>query len=83
LIALFAGLCERCENQRIIESRRGSRFVLCELSRSDARFPRYPNLPVLSCAGYRPERGTSGTGEDASPAAPDPLPRGDRMSFEE
>ena len=34
---------------------RGSRFVLCERSRTDPRFPRYPPLPVLRCAGF--ERG--------------------------
>ena len=29
-----------------------SRFVRCGLSDSDNRFPRYPSLPVLSCAGF-------------------------------
>lgn len=36
----------------MITSARGSRFYLCERSRTDARYPRYPRLPVLTCAGY-------------------------------
>lgn len=43
---------------RIIESRRGSRFYMCELSRTDSRFPKYPPLPVIRCIGYQP-RGDS------------------------
>jgi hypothetical protein len=27
-------------------------FYLCRLSSTDARFPRYPALPVVSCQGY-------------------------------
>jgi len=50
-----AGLCDACRHARIVASRRGSRFVLCELSRSDPRFARYPRLPVLACAGFEPE----------------------------
>jgi len=47
------GLCGTCANARIIESRRGSRFWLCELSKTDNRFPKYPPLPVVECLGYR------------------------------
>jgi hypothetical protein len=25
---------------------------MCELSKTDATFPRYPRLPVLQCRGY-------------------------------
>ncbi len=49
-----AGLCESCANVRIIETRRGSRFFLCQLSEVDPRFPRYPRTPVLQCIGYTP-----------------------------
>lgn len=48
------GLCAACRHARIIESRRGSRFWLCSRSRVDARFPKYPPLPVVRCAGYEP-----------------------------
>ena len=48
------GLCADCRFMRRMESDRGSIFYLCELSASDARFPKYPRLPVLRCAGYKP-----------------------------
>jgi hypothetical protein len=48
------GLCGRCRNARLVVSGRGSRFILCELSRADPRFPRYPSLPVIACAGFTP-----------------------------
>jgi len=50
-----AGLCATCTHARIIESRRGSRFYLCELSKVDPRFPKYPPLPVARCSGYEPQ----------------------------
>jgi hypothetical protein len=48
------GLCAGCAFARKIESARGSQFVLCERSRTDAAFPKYPRLPVIACAGYAP-----------------------------
>jgi hypothetical protein len=50
----FAGLCDSCVHHRVIENRRGSRFHLCERARTDARFARYPPIPVLRCLGYEP-----------------------------
>jgi hypothetical protein len=38
----------------VIKTARGSTFHLCERSMTDPRFPRYPNLPVLECAGFEP-----------------------------
>ena len=52
-----AGLCAACVHARLIVSSRGSRFVLCERSRTDPRFPRYPPLPVVACAGFEPRPG--------------------------
>jgi hypothetical protein len=46
------GLCADCAFARQIESARGSRFVLCERSRTDATYAKYPRLPVIACAGY-------------------------------
>ncbi len=48
-----AGLCSDCLHARRIESGRGSVFILCNLSLTDPRFPKYPSLPVLSCDGYK------------------------------
>lgn len=39
---------------QIIRSDRGSVFYRCGLSATDPRFPKYPALPVLRCAGYSP-----------------------------
>ena len=47
------GLCANCRFMRRIESDRGSIFYLCERSATDARFPKYPRLPVLQCVGYQ------------------------------
>jgi len=52
------GLCGLCVNARIIESKRGSRFYMCELSKVDPAFPKYPPLPVLKCSGYQPRGST-------------------------
>jgi GrpB-like predicted nucleotidyltransferase (UPF0157 family) len=53
------GLCSDCLHARRLESPRGSVFILCNLSLTDARFPKYPRLPVLSCSGYRSKSGES------------------------
>jgi hypothetical protein len=37
---------------REITSGRGSRFLLCELSQTEAQFAKYPAQPVLRCRGY-------------------------------
>jgi GrpB-like predicted nucleotidyltransferase (UPF0157 family) len=50
---IAAGLCSDCLQARRLESSRGSVFILCNLSLSDPRFPKYPRLPVLVCDGHR------------------------------
>ncbi|MCC7365537.1 MAG: hypothetical protein IT303_14320 [Dehalococcoidia bacterium] len=51
------GLCSVCSAARRVESGKGSLFWLCERSKDDPRFRRYPPLPVTRCAGFeaRPE----------------------------
>jgi len=51
-----AGLCACCLHARRIESARGSIFYLCERSASDPAFPKYPQLPVIECAGHTPTK---------------------------
>lgn len=46
------GLCATCAHRREVSNRRGSVFYLCQRSKSDPAYPRYPRLPVLSCPGY-------------------------------
>jgi hypothetical protein len=45
-------LCESCIHKRDVFSGKGSRFLLCELSQTDQRFPKYPPQPVVKCGGY-------------------------------
>jgi hypothetical protein len=52
-----AGLCDSCAHQRLVPNTRGSVFSLCERSRSEPEYPRYPRLPVLECAGFTRGRG--------------------------
>jgi|SRR6516165_11307330 hypothetical protein len=47
-----AGLCANCRHSRKMTSDRGSVFWLCELSKVDAGFAKYPRLPVRECAGF-------------------------------
>jgi GrpB-like predicted nucleotidyltransferase (UPF0157 family) len=58
-----AGLCADCRNAHNIQSSRGSLFLLCELSRTDPRFAKYPRLPVLSCLAYQARSSTRSAGE--------------------
>jgi hypothetical protein len=51
--AARVGLCAGCLHARIVRSKR-STFWLCERSKTDPRFPRYPTLPVVRCAGFEP-----------------------------
>ena len=48
-----AGLCDTCAHQRVVKNTRGSTFSLCERSKTEPdRYPKYPRVPVLACAGY-------------------------------
>lgn len=49
-----AGLCATCTHVQVVTSSKGRTFYKCQLSETDPRFPRYPALPVIVCAGYRP-----------------------------
>ena len=46
------GLCNTCEHSKRVDSARGSVFRLCLLHDRDARFAKYPRLPVVQCSGY-------------------------------
>ena len=59
-----AGLCVACGHARRLTSARGSVFWLCGLSATDARFARYPRLPVVACAGFASASGDAGRGAD-------------------
>jgi hypothetical protein len=48
-------LCDTCASVREVITPKGSRFLLCQLSRTDPAFPKYPPQPVVRCEGYRPK----------------------------
>jgi hypothetical protein len=54
-----AGLCDSCAHQRVVKNTRGSSFSLCERSKTQPEYPKYPRVPVLECRGY--ERRVSGS----------------------
>jgi len=56
------GLCASCVHARIVESSKGSSFVLCRLSYTDPAFNRYPRLPVVACHGYVSTAGNASGG---------------------
>jgi hypothetical protein len=58
------GLCARCRFGHAQPTARGAVFWRCRRAESDARFPRYPPLPVRECAGFDPARtdGIEGAG---------------------
>ena len=67
MTAVDAGLCATCTHCRVIRARH-SVFHMCRRSFTDARFPKYPRLPVLRCIGYVP--GTPSDGEGAAERSP-------------
>src|SRR5712691_8107256 len=46
------GLCFTCRWTRAVTNRRSSTFFRCTRADTDARFVRYPPLPVRTCPGY-------------------------------
>jgi hypothetical protein len=46
------GLCDTCVHQRVVRNTRGSTFSLCERSKTQPEYPKYPRVPVLECRGY-------------------------------
>ena len=60
---LAPGLCAGCRWGRVVRSTRGSSFLLCENHFADARFPKYPRLPVTQCSGFE-KSGHDGGHED-------------------
>ena len=49
---MIESLCETCRNLREIITPKESRFLLCQVSKSDPVYPKYPPQPVVKCEGY-------------------------------
>jgi hypothetical protein len=56
-----AGLCDTCRHQKLVRNTRGSSFSMCERAKLDDRYPKYPRLPVESCAGWEPREPAGGS----------------------
>ena len=46
-------LCETCQLMREVITPKGSRFLLCQLSKTSPEYPKYPPQPVVRCEGYQ------------------------------
>ncbi len=64
--AARTGLCASCRHAEILRSKR-SAFLRCARSEREARYPRYPGLPVLLCDGFEAQA----TAAPIEPAAGD------------
>jgi hypothetical protein len=51
------GLCADCRHAKVQASARGSRFWRCLRADTDARFERYPRLPIVTCPGHEAHDG--------------------------
>lgn len=58
------GLCGACLHAKITATKRGTTYLRCTRAAWDKHLVRYPQLPVLQCAGFEP-----GTPPDQPPAA--------------
>ena len=52
--AAALGRCAACRHHEALTSAKGSTFHRCLRAETDARFRRYPPLPVLECTGFEP-----------------------------
>ncbi|HEY4180969.1 MAG TPA: hypothetical protein VGM90_29200 [Kofleriaceae bacterium] len=43
-------ICHRCAHLRVIESGKGSTFLMCR----EPSLPKYPRQPVVACPKYTP-----------------------------
>jgi hypothetical protein len=59
-------LCESCRHLREVISGKGSRFLLCQKSSEDQRYPKYPPQPVLRCEGHQNREESSSGSRDGT-----------------
>ncbi len=48
---MIQSLCETCAHTKEVVSAKGSRFLLCQLSQSERRFPKYWPWRAAFCNG--------------------------------
>ncbi len=47
-----AGLCGICRFRRVIQSGKGSVFLMCLRAKEDPSYRKYPVLPKFNCPGF-------------------------------
>lgn len=52
LLGAEPGLCAACRHAKLNQTRRGTAYLRCTRAEWDDRLPRYPRLPVTTCAGF-------------------------------
>jgi hypothetical protein len=50
---MIPSLCETCVWLREVLTPKGSRFLLCELAKTNPAYPKYPPQPVVRCQGHQ------------------------------
>lgn len=50
---MIYSLYQTCAAMREVITPKGSRFLLCQMSKSDPTYPKYPPQPVARCDGYQ------------------------------
>jgi ribosome-associated protein len=68
-VSMSDSLCKTCNHMREVVSGTGSRFLFCQLSQTNSRFPKYPPQPIVECLGFWPqsEAGSTVTGDELIP----------------
>ena len=62
------GLCQGCRHAKVGETRRGPAYLRCLRAAWDDRLVRYPQLPVIECAGFEaPADGQAGSAAHGGP----------------
>ena len=51
---MIRSLCETCQRMQEIITPKGSRFLLCQLSKTNTDYLKYPPQPIVRCVGYQP-----------------------------
>lgn len=49
---MIPSLCEFCHHLKEVLTGKGSRFLLCQKSGADTRYPKYPPQPAVQCRGF-------------------------------
>jgi hypothetical protein len=52
----IVGLCSDCAHAKKLKTKIDATIYLCGRAAADSRFPKFPRLPIMACAGYEKSR---------------------------